>query len=108
MPFFVCRLIPPRPSFASDMTEPEAAAMAEHAAYWAGLMETGPVVVYGPVADPEGLYGLAIVEAAGSEEIERLTAADPAILAGLGLRYHCAPMLQAMVGHAARPANGVG
>lgn len=98
MPHFVCKLIPPRPSFASEMSEQEAAAMAEHAAYWARLLEAGPVVIYGPVADPEGVYGLAIVEAADPAEVERLTADDPVIKAGLGLRYHCAPMLQAVVG----------
>ncbi len=98
MPYFVCKLIPPRPSFATDMTDAEAVAMAAHMAYWARLSSAGRVVVYGPVADPAGAYGLAVVEAPDLVEVEALTDADPAIQAGIGLRYRCAPMLQALIG----------
>ena len=45
----VYKLIPPRPTFALDMTETEQGIMGEHAAYWNGLYEQGFVVVFGVV-----------------------------------------------------------
>lgn len=43
MGHFVYRLIPPRGTFAADMTESEGAVMGEHAAYWTDLLERGSV-----------------------------------------------------------------
>ena len=60
--YFLCKLIPPRPTFAQDMTEAEAKLMQQHAAYWKDLMDRGLVVIFGPVADPKGVYGVAILE----------------------------------------------
>jgi uncharacterized protein len=62
MNYFLYRLIPPRPSFARDMTEAEATIMQEHFAYWLGLLEQRKVVVVGPVLDPKGTYGIALLE----------------------------------------------
>jgi uncharacterized protein len=62
MNYFLYRLIPPRPSFARDMTEAEATIMQEHFAYWLGLLEQRKVVVVGPVVDPKGTYGMALLE----------------------------------------------
>jgi len=53
---FVFRLIPPRPSFSSDMSEGERATMMEHIAYWSALAEEGNVLAFGPVDDPSGAY----------------------------------------------------
>ena len=61
MNYFLYRLIPPRPSFARDMTEAEATIRQEHFAYWLGLLEKRKVVV-GPVLDPKGTYGIALLE----------------------------------------------
>ena len=44
------------------MKEAEAKLMQEHVAYWEGLMERGLVIVFGPVADPKGTNGVAILE----------------------------------------------
>lgn len=76
---YFCRLIPPRPSFARDMSEAEATLMREHAAYWHGWMEQGKVVTFGFVADPAGAYGIGIIEVADESEAEALTANDPTI-----------------------------
>jgi len=62
MKYFLFKLIPPRSTFAQDMTETEAKLMQEHAVYWKGLMDRGLVIIFGPVADPKGTYGVAIVE----------------------------------------------
>ena len=45
------------------MSEAEAAIMGQHAAYWQGQTERGTAIVFGPVADPAGAWGLAVVDA---------------------------------------------
>jgi uncharacterized protein len=93
---FLYKLLPPRPGFALDMTPQEAAVMAEHAQYWAGLLEGGSVVVYGPVAEPTGAWGLAVVEAEDVEEVHRVRAGDPAVTSGVATaEVH--PMISAFV-----------
>ncbi|MDQ6702087.1 MAG: SRPBCC domain-containing protein [Pseudomonadota bacterium] len=54
---FLCRLLPPRPTFAQDMTAEEAAVMREHAAYWGKHLHKGTAIVFGQVADPKGAWG---------------------------------------------------
>lgn len=88
---FAVRLIAPRPTFVQDMTDAERATMAEHAAYWRGLLDDGVAVVFGPVLDPAGPYGLAVVEVAGPEHVERIIAADPAVRSGLETEVHPMP-----------------
>ena len=80
---FVVRLIPPRPTFAADMTEEERAIMAAHGAYWRGLMNRGIALLFGPVLDPAGVWGLGILEAKDSDAARGLAADDPAIKSGL-------------------------
>ena len=94
---FLLRLIPPRPSFAMDMTEAEAAVMAEHSEYWRGHLAQGAVVVVGPVADPAGFWGLGVLETESREAAERLVAGDPAITSGMIARYELHPMPQVIV-----------
>ncbi|MEJ2871768.1 YciI family protein [Actinomycetospora sp. OC33-EN08] len=77
------RLIAPRPSFAQDMDEREAAVMGEHATYWYGLVERGTAVLFGPVADPAGFWGLAVVETGSDDEAARIRDADPAVAHGV-------------------------
>ena len=69
---FLFRLLPPRADFAQTMTPEEQDAMARHAAYWRGLLDAGRVVVYGPVADPEGVWGLGVVRAGSQAEVVEL------------------------------------
>ena len=94
--FFFCRLVPPRPSFAMDMTPDERAAMQRHVGYWMALLERGSAIVFGPVADPAGPWGLGVVRVRAGETLAGLVDADPAILAGIGLRYETLPMLSAV------------
>ncbi|MBC3189844.1 hypothetical protein H7X46_02040 [Pseudonocardia sp. C8] len=81
---FAYTLTPPRPTFATDMTEHEASVMAEHAGYWTTLRDQGTAVAFGPVLDPAGHWGLAVVEAGSDAEIDRIRAGDPAVVAGIG------------------------
>jgi dihydrofolate reductase/uncharacterized protein YciI len=89
---FVLRLIPPRPTFPRDMTAEEGAAMQRHVAYWTGHLGRGSVLLFGPVLDPKGTWGVAVVAAQSEAEVEALERADPVILAGLGFRYERLPM----------------
>ena len=57
--------------------------MAEHAAYWTHQRDLGFAVGFGPVADPTGSWGVAIVEAESEQQAQQLRAHDPAVLAGM-------------------------
>lgn len=96
MPHFVYKLIPPRPGFAQDMTPEEGALMAAHSAHWRGLMDEGRVLVFGPVADPAGVWGMAVVEAADADAVAAMGDADPAVASGT-MTYAVMPMLSAVV-----------
>jgi uncharacterized protein YciI len=100
VPHFVYRLIPPRPSFAQDMTPEEGALMAAHGEHWRRLMDDGRVLVFGPVLEPDGVWGMAVVEAAGPEEVAAWGDADPAVDSGV-MTYAVLPMPSAVVPAAA-------
>lgn len=94
--YFVFRLLPPRPTFPADMTVEEREIMRAHSAYLRDGMARGKLVIFGPVGDPKGVWGLGVVRAADDAEAEALAAADPVILADRGFRYEILPMLQAV------------
>jgi uncharacterized protein len=100
MPHYLCKLRPPRRTFIDDMTADELALMRAHREYWTPRVETGVVVAMGPVADPAGGYGVAIIEAASTAALETMLRADPIIAAGRGFAYENFPML----GIAVRPS----
>ena len=76
---FVYRLIPPRSTFAGDMSDHEKAVMAEHVTYWTPLIESGRVVVFGSVLEAAGLWGLAVLEAQSVDEVREIAERDPAV-----------------------------
>ena len=90
--YFLCRLIPPRPSFVMDMTPAEKEAMSRHAAYLKGQLDNGKVVAFGPVMDPKGPWGVALAVVQDQAELDALLKNDPAILANMGMRYESYPM----------------
>ncbi len=96
MPHFFLKLIPPRPTFATDMTADERAAMQAHADFLASLAERGPEIAFGPVFDPKGAWGMGIVEAADEAEARAMMAEDPVVTAGIG-RYEVCPMRLSIV-----------
>ncbi len=79
MSTFVFRLVPPRPTFALDMSDEERAVMERHAAYWQPVVDSGRMVVFGPVLDATGSWGLGVVEAEDEEELRAFVAGDPAV-----------------------------
>jgi uncharacterized protein YciI len=82
MSTFVFRLQAPRPTFALDMTDEEREIMGRHAAHWQPLVDSGDMVVFGPVLDDTGTWGLGVVEAEDEEKIRALAADDPAVTSG--------------------------
>jgi uncharacterized protein len=104
MSYYLYKLIPPRPSFATDMTAAERAVMADHVAYWTRQRDLGSAVGFGPVADPAGTWGVAIVEAYNRQAAQELKANDPAVSSGLATA-EVYPMPAAVVRpHATTPA----
>ncbi len=97
---FVYQLIPPRPTFAADMTADEQAIMGEHGSYWSELFDQGRVIVFGPVLDPSGAWGLAVVEADGIDTVRALGDGDPAVRSQM-CTYDVFAMASALV----RPAS---
>jgi uncharacterized protein len=82
MPTFVFRLKAPRPTFALDMTDEEREIMGRHAQYWQPLIESGQMVIFGPVLDATGSWGLGVVEAEDEEELRAFAAGDPVVVTG--------------------------
>ncbi|MEI9983760.1 MAG: YciI family protein [Aliidongia sp.] len=60
-------------------------------------MAGGKLVVFGPVGDPKGVWGLGVVRSADEGEARALADADPVIQADRGFSYEILPMLSAMV-----------
>jgi uncharacterized protein YciI len=79
---FVFRLKAPRPTFASDMSESEREIMDRHAAHWQPYIDSGQMVIFGPILDDTGSWGLGVVEAEDEEELRAFAARDPAVTTG--------------------------
>ena len=97
--YYLCKLIPPRASFHQDMTAEERSAMEEHVRYWTARMAEGTALLFGPVLDPAGPWGLGIVRVEDEAALQRLQEKDPAIQAGIGLRYEALPMARVIAPH---------
>lgn len=95
---FFCKLSPPRPSFAQDMTPAEAGLMQRHAAYWQEWIGKGHVVAFGFVADPGGGFGMGIVEFPGEADARAFTEQDPVILSQQGFSYEVSLMPMGVTG----------
>ena len=92
--FFV-KLIPPRPTFTEDITAEERSIMNKHIVYWREKMDKGMVIVFGPVFDPKGGYGMGIIEADSEDDAKDFAEGNPAGLAGL-VTYEIYPMKAVM------------
>jgi len=75
---YFLKLNPPRPSFTVDMSDEERTVMLKHVAYWAPYVEDGTVIVLGPVMDPKGGYGMAVLAVDNEKQLNELVANDPA------------------------------
>ena len=87
MKHFFFKLIPPRPTFSQDMNEAEREVMRNHVAYWKSLTERGIALVFGPVADPQGAWGMGIAEMPDESSARELADNDPVTKSALGFRF---------------------
>lgn len=79
MTTFVVRLQPSRPTFAIDMTDQERDVMGRHAAHWQPKIDSGQMVVFGPILDGSGSWGLAVIESEDEGELRALAEMDPVV-----------------------------
>jgi len=56
--------------------------MGRHAAHWQPYVESGRMVIFGPVLDGTGSWGLGVVEADDEDALRAHAAEDPAITTG--------------------------
>jgi len=96
MAHFFYKLIAPRPTFAVDMTDAEKVLMGTHAVYWKGLLDRGIAVIFGPVADPKGAFGMAVVDVEDEAAARALILDDPVILANQNFGFEIHPMPSAI------------
>src|ERR671911_72707 len=82
MSTFVLRLLAPRPTFALDMSDDEREIMERHAAHWQPFIESGQMVVFGPVLDSTGSWGLGVLEVDDEDGVRAHAAGDPAVTSG--------------------------
>lgn len=85
----------PRPTFHLDMTPDEKELMRRHVVYWSEKADAGIAVVFGPVLDPKGVYGIGVYRVDDEAHMRRLISEDPAL--GL-LQYEVLEMPRAVVG----------
>jgi len=88
---FYFKLIPPRPTFGTDMTAEEKALMQQHVAYTREAFDAGKVLIYGPVLASTGAFGVAILEMDDAAEVQKFGDEDPSIKAGMN-RFEFFPM----------------
>lgn len=84
MKWYLLRLIATRPDFAFTMSDDEQATMARHSSYWHNYLADGTALIYSPVADPAGPWGLCIAQAEDNDAARTLTDNDPAVIEGVG------------------------
>jgi uncharacterized protein YciI len=64
------------------MTDAERAIMERHAAHWQPYIDSGQMVIFGPVLDDTGSWGLGVVESDDEDELRAFAARDPAVTTG--------------------------
>ena len=93
--YFFVRTENPRPTFHLDMTAEERAVMSKHVVYWSEKAKQGTAIVFGPVMDPKGVYGIEIYQVQDEAAMWDMLDHDPA--KGL-LKYEVLPMARAVIG----------
>lgn len=76
--YFALKLNPCRPDFAQTLTDEEKSIMQQHSMYWRRHMHEGRVIVFGPVLDPNAVYGLGVLAVDDEQEVKDFIAGDPA------------------------------
>jgi uncharacterized protein YciI len=88
---FLYRLLPPRATFAQDMSPAEAEVMQRHVAYWQDLLNRDVALAFGPVLDPDDPWGLGLLDLDDPEAARAIGEEDPAVQSGT-CTYEVVPM----------------
>jgi hypothetical protein len=88
---FLYRLLPPRRTFAQDMSSAEADVMQRHVAYWQDLLNRDVALAFGPVHDPEDPWGLGLLDLDEGQAARAVAEGDPAVQTGI-CTYELVPM----------------
>jgi uncharacterized protein YciI len=88
---FLYRLLPPRRTFAQDMSSAEADVMQRHVAYWQDLLNRDVALAFGPVLDPEDPWGLGLLDLDEGQAARAVGEGDPAVQTGI-CTYELVPM----------------
>jgi uncharacterized protein len=88
---FLYRLLPPRPTFSDDMTRDEADVMERHVGYWQDLLGRDVALAFGPVLDPNGPWGLGLLDLDDEDDARAIGRNDPAVESGM-CRFEVVPM----------------
>ena len=56
--------------------------MGRHAAHWQPYIESGQMVIFGPVLDSTGSWGLGVVQSDDEDELRDFAARDPVVTTG--------------------------
>jgi len=81
MPTYLYKITPVRSGFADSPTDAEIEAMSQHFSYLKRLLAEGTLFLAGPCTD--AAFGIVIFDAGSLEEAQTITAADPAVVAGV-------------------------
>ena len=92
MKYYFYRLQLSRPTFLSDMTGEEKGLLMKHDAYLQDLLTKKKAIVFGPVADPAGLWGAGVLQLDDGEDAQALMDADPIIQENIGFSCKLLPM----------------
>lgn len=92
MKYYFYRLQVSRPTFLADTTGDEKILMQKHDAYLQDLLARKKAVVFGPVADPAGLWGAGVLQLDDDEDAQALMDADPIIRENIGFSCKLLPM----------------
>lgn len=93
---FALKLLPSRADFAQTMNDEERAIMTQHITYWKEYMRKDVAIVFGPVLDPAGTYGLGIVLVDDEAQLQEIISNDPAVTIN---KYEYYPMLAILPHH---------
>jgi hypothetical protein len=88
---FLYRLLPPRPNFSDDMSREEAEVMNRHVGYWQDLLDRDVALAFGPVLDPNGPWGLGLLDLEDEHDARAIGQNDPAVESGT-CRFELVPM----------------
>jgi uncharacterized protein len=88
---FLYQLLPPRRTFAQDMSPAEADAMQRHVAYWQDLLNRDVALAFGPVLHPEDPWGLGLLDLDDEQAARAIGDGDPAVASGT-CTYEVVPM----------------